>query len=70
MAELINLDEKLENADWIKQTWDLPPIGSKEFDEHLKRTGQTLEDFKHLPVYKNLQKKIKANIRKVAKERK
>lgn len=68
MAELINLDEKLENADWTKQIWDLPPIGSKEFDEHLKSSGQTIDDIKHLPVYKNLQKKLKKAIQKLKKE--
>jgi len=54
MAKLINLDEKLENADWLKRTWDLPPINSKEFDEYLKKSGRTLEDIKHLPVYKRI----------------
>jgi|GEM_PF-870098 hypothetical protein len=57
MDDLINLDEKLENADWLKSTWDLPPIGSDEFKEYLKQTNQTMEDMKHLPVYKNLQRK-------------
>lgn len=62
MEDLINLDEKLENADWLKTTWDLPPIGSKEFAKYLKRTEQTLEDLKNLPSYKNLMKKVKRRV--------
>ena len=56
--EPVNLDANLEDADWTKQTWDLPTIGSEEFRKYLESTGQTLEDFKHLPVYKNLMAKL------------
>ena len=52
MSKIINLDADLNNADWTKRSWDLPPWGSKEFDEFLKFSGQTLEQFKKLPVYK------------------
>lgn len=49
---MINLDEDLENSDWVKRSWDLPPFGSDEFNQFLESTGQTLEHFKTLPVYK------------------
>lgn len=39
--------DTLENADWTKQTWDLPPYKSKEFFEVVK----DLRAFKKLPVY-------------------
>ena len=48
----INIDAELHNADWTKQTWDLPPIDSQEFKDLLKSWGITMEDFKKLPVYK------------------
>ena len=44
-------DEDLQNADWTKQTWDLPEYGSDEFNEFLVHNGITLEQFKKLPVY-------------------
>ena len=52
MGEIINIDANLNDADWTKKTWDLPEYGSKEFEEFLKRSDQTLESFKKLPVYK------------------
>lgn len=52
MEKTINIDENLNDADWTKRTWDLPEYGSKEFEEFLKSSGQTLESFKKLPVYK------------------
>ncbi len=53
MSKIINIDEDLENADWIKKgSWDLPPFGSDEFNKFLESSGQTLEHFKKLPVYK------------------
>jgi len=50
--KMLNLDAILENADWTKKTWDLPPIDSQEFEDLLKRWNMTMEDFKKLPVYK------------------
>lgn len=44
----INLDDSVENADWTKQTWDLPPYKSPEF----MRLHPDLEAFRKLPVYK------------------
>ena len=54
---MLNIDENIEDADWIKQTWDLPEYGSKEFQKYLKFSGKTLEQFKKLPVYKMAVKK-------------
>ena len=44
-------DADVQNADWTKQTWDLPPYGSAAFELHLFTTGMTLEHFQTLPVY-------------------
>ncbi len=44
-------DADLHNADWTKQTWDLPPYKSKAFLSYLQ--GRTLEDFRALPVYQH-----------------
>ena len=52
MGKLYNIDQNLNDADWTKKTWDLPEYGLKEFEEFLKSSGQTLESFKKLPVYK------------------
>lgn len=48
----LNIDAILENADWTKQTWDLPPIDSQEFKDLLKSWGITMDEFKKLPAYK------------------
>ena len=52
MPEILNIDANIENADWTKQTWDLPKYKSKEFMDWLKSSGMTLEHFRTLPVYK------------------
>ncbi len=49
---MYNIDENINDADWTKRTWDLPEYGSEEFNQFLENTGQTLEHFKTLPVYK------------------
>lgn len=41
------VDSDLEGADWTKQSWDLPPYKSKEFDELVP----DLDAFKKRPVY-------------------
>jgi len=51
-AKVLNIDAILENADWTKQSWDLPKYKSKEFYDWLKFSGMTLIQFKKLPVYK------------------
>jgi len=48
----MNIDKQIENADWIKQEWDLPIYKSEYFSELLKSVNMTFEDFKKLPVYK------------------
>lgn len=49
---VLNIDAILENADWTKQTWDLPKYKTKAFYDWLKFFGMTLTQFKKLPVYK------------------
>jgi SPP1 gp7 family putative phage head morphogenesis protein len=44
-----NFDALLENADWTKQSWDLPPYKSPEF----LALGFDPKEFRKLPVYKN-----------------
>lgn len=48
---MIKIDEKLENADWLKQTWDLPN-NKKDLERLIRSMGMTVDDFKKLPVYK------------------
>lgn len=43
----ISIDAELENADWTKQSWDLPPYKSPEFMLH----HPDLEAFRKTPVY-------------------
>lgn len=42
-----HIDSTLEDADWIKMTWDLPPYKSPAF----MSLGIDLEKFRKLPVY-------------------
>lgn len=51
----VNIDGAQHNADWTKQTWDLPPYKSEEFMKLLR--NKTLEDFRKLPVYKHAVRK-------------
>jgi hypothetical protein len=46
-------DKNIEEADWTKKSWDLPPYKSKEFMKVVK----DLNSFRKLPVYKNAVKK-------------
>jgi len=43
-------DADLTNADWTKQSWDLPPYLSPEFFDAIGGP-QNLEGFKQTPVY-------------------
>ncbi len=54
---IINVDQDLHNADWTKQSWDLPPYKSKKFNDYLKTSGMTLDSFKRLPVYRSAVRK-------------
>jgi len=49
---VFNIDANPENADWTKQSWDLPPYKSSEFMALIKHSGMSLEQFCKLPVYK------------------
>lgn len=48
---VIDLDDTLENADWLKQSWDLPSYKSIEFFQGIPI--DTLPAFRELPVYKH-----------------
>jgi hypothetical protein len=48
-ASDFEFDADLENADWTKQTWDLPPYKSPQFNA----LGFNLKNFRKLPVYKH-----------------
>lgn len=45
-------DRDLRNADWTKQTWDLPIDDVETLRAHLKAQGTTVRHFKSLPVYR------------------
>lgn len=47
--ETVSLDDSTENADWSKQTWDLPPYRSAEF----MRMYPDLDAFRRLPIYQH-----------------
>lgn len=44
---MASFDDTIENADWLKQSWDLPPYKSAEF----LSIFSDLEKFRTLPVY-------------------
>ncbi len=50
MMEPVDIDRNLEDADWVKQSYDLPEKG-EELEEFLKSIGMTMADFKKLPAY-------------------
>lgn len=41
-----------DNADWTKQSWDLPYQTVEELRGFLQRTGMTVEEFRQLPIYR------------------
>lgn len=49
---VLYIDENLENSDWLKSKWNLPPYKSKEFMDVLNRDEGSLVQFRELPVYK------------------
>ena len=49
---VILADERPENADWLKRTWDLQIENKTDLLEYLKAMGMTVEQFKKLPVYR------------------
>lgn len=50
---VINVDADLFNSDWSKISWDLPAYKSPEFMRFMNATGQSLEKFRALPVYRH-----------------
>lgn len=48
--DVVDVDEHLDNADWIKQEWDLPPYKSIEFFAAIGGEDE-LDNFRLLPVY-------------------
>jgi 8-oxo-dGTP pyrophosphatase MutT (NUDIX family) len=49
--ETISPDADLHNADWTKQSWDLPPYKSPDFMQQMQE--EDLEHFRQTPVYKH-----------------
>lgn len=45
--ELISIDADIANADWTKQSWDLPPYKSPEF----MALVPDLDQFRKTPAY-------------------
>ena len=50
MTEPVDIDRNLEDADWVKQTYDLLGEG-EELEEFLRSIGMTMAHFKKLPAY-------------------
>ncbi len=55
MPDPVNLDAKLENADWTKGSWDLGITTREELYAYLRGRGLSLAAFKRLPVYRHAQ---------------
>lgn len=51
MTEPIEIDADMENADWTKTSWDLPPYKSKEFFQTMGNDVD-LYWFRDTPTYK------------------
>jgi hypothetical protein len=47
----IFIDSDPYNADWTKQTWDLPPTNIGELRLFLREYEYSVAHFKSLPVY-------------------
>jgi hypothetical protein len=47
----ISVDENAANADWTKQTWDLPAHSVEELRAYLRARKIDVAHFKTLPVY-------------------
>jgi hypothetical protein len=48
---VIDLDGDIQNADWIKTTWDLPYQDAESLRAGLEAEGTDVEHFKTLPVF-------------------
>jgi len=45
-------DQQLHNADWTKQSWDLPWRNVEDARAALEARGMSVAHFKTLPVYR------------------
>lgn len=52
----ISIDANLENADWTKQSWDLPEYKSPAFMQIIGGE-EGLEKFRNLPIYRHAVRK-------------
>ncbi len=48
----LRVDESIDNADWTKQSWDLPYDNVEDLHAYLDAQGITVEHFKTRPVYR------------------
>ena len=51
MAEVINLADYLEDADWLKDGWDFASDNVEDLRKELAELGIDVEHFKTLPAY-------------------
>ena len=51
MAEVINLTDYLEDADWLKDGWDFESDNVEDLRVELSEMGIDVEHFKTLPAY-------------------
>ena len=56
MPDPLNLDAKLENADWTKGSWGLGITTREELYAYLRGRGLSLAAFKRLPVWRNAER--------------
>lgn len=54
----MNIDANPNNADWTKQSWDIPANSLDELRQWLASQELTVEQFKALPVYRFNIKKL------------
>jgi hypothetical protein len=48
---VIDLDADLVNADWTKQTWDIPAKNVEELRAFLRQHRMSVKAFKRKPAY-------------------
>lgn len=57
----LDVDARLENADWTKTYWDLPPYGSREFVALMRSQRVSPRHFRELPVAKFNSKRLRSS---------
>ena len=50
---MFNIDGQVHNADWTKQSWDLPAYKSEKFMNQLEANVMILKEFKKLTLYQH-----------------